>query len=79
MSNDVWRLDAVEYYALTELLTWCLFPPWWRVFRQITQAAGPGQGGKAAAKIWRTLPSEELDRLELILARIITMRETGRL
>jgi hypothetical protein len=76
---DVWRLDETEYYALMELLTRCLSPPYRKWFRKLALAPGPGGGGRAGARIWRTLPPEELDRLELILGRLVTVREVGRL
>jgi hypothetical protein len=79
MNPDVWHLDWTEYRALVELLARCISPAWRTVFRKLALAPGPGGGGKAAARIWRTLPAEELDRLELILARLMSVRETGRL
>lgn len=79
MNADVWRLDWTEYRALVELLARCLSPAYRNLFRKLALDPGLGGGGQAGARIWRTLPTDELDRLELILARLITVRETGRL
>jgi hypothetical protein len=64
------RLTTEEYHVLIPLFALSIAPPWQRAVLRVLIPTGPGQGAKAAAILWRVLPTEDVERLEAVLIRL---------